>query len=137
MTENNELQYPRYADIEKIISDHLKELGFCPKLKGFGYMVRAIEIVYLFPDAIHGIIKNVYTPIAREMGTTPSCVERNYRTLIKLRWMTQLSYNSKLLSHFKFNNGKNMPSSKELIYVVCTTLSNELSKAKRIPVSES
>ena len=67
----------------------MNELGIPAHLKGFGYLSRAIEIVYLDPSAIRGTVKGLYRRIALENGTTAACVERDNRTALKSAWSTR------------------------------------------------
>jgi len=102
-------------------------MNFDCTLKGFECMVRAIEIVYLSNEASHGIVKNVYIPIALELGTTPQCVERNCRTLIKARWLQRSTKSPGTLRIPRIHNGKIIPPVKEFICFTCAQLSIELS----------
>lgn len=62
------------------VNDFLIKSGAYPNLKGFCYIVRAVEIVeeegYLL------ITKELYPKIAEEFNTTPSKVERAIRHII-------------------------------------------------------
>ena len=64
--------------IEKI-EDTLLMLGILPSSKGFEPLCMAIEM------AINGrtdICKGIYPEIAKELGTSATCIERNIRTAI-------------------------------------------------------
>ena len=108
--------------INQAIRALLTDLGFCTRLKGFDYMVRAIELVYLDPNKLNGIVKNVYTTIAQEFNVHPSCVERNCRTLLRVRWRMPSHREFKRLIFPRLHNGKVVPPVKEFIYSVCNLL---------------
>lgn len=61
------------------IEDTLLMLGIFPSSKGFKPLCMAIEM------AINGrtdICKGIYPEVAKELGTSAACVERNIRTAI-------------------------------------------------------
>ncbi len=62
----------------------LIEMGAVTHIKGFAYLCRAIEIVHDEPDAIHNVMNGLYARIAEEAGTSPSCVERDIRSELKV-----------------------------------------------------
>lgn len=77
------------------------EMGAVTHLKGFAYLCRAIEIVYDDPDAIHNVVKGLYSRIAKEAGTTSSCVERDIRTELRVILMSgTLSLLDDRFTHF-------------------------------------
>lgn len=64
----------------------LRLLGVTGKLSGFRYAVYMIEQVRDQPDNVLLITKRLYKQTADHFGTSPSCVERNLRTLIQNCW---------------------------------------------------
>ncbi len=68
------------------IQSLLRRLGASGHYYGFRYAVRAVEMLLDHPDRIHYIVKGVYLEIAGEYHTTPGCVERNIRTVVRRVW---------------------------------------------------
>ena len=64
----------------------LRLLGVTGKLSGFRYAVYMVEQVRDQPDDVLLITKRLYKQTADHFNTTPSCVERNLRTLIQSCW---------------------------------------------------
>ena len=61
----------------------LRLLGASGKLAGFRYAVYMVEQVRDQPENMLLITKRLYMQTAEHFNTTPSCVERNLRTLIQ------------------------------------------------------
>ena len=64
----------------------LRLLGVSGKLSGFRYAVYMVEQVRDQPENMVLITKRLYMQTAEHFNTTPSCVERNLRTLIQSCW---------------------------------------------------
>ena len=64
----------------------LRLLGASGKLAGFHYAVYMVEQVRDQPENMLLITKRLYMQTAEHFNTTPSCVERNLRTLIQSCW---------------------------------------------------
>lgn len=78
--EKDALQNP--LDAERL----LRLLGATGKLTGFRFAVYMIEMVRDRPEYVLLITKRLYKQTAQHFDTTPSCVERNLRTLIQVCW---------------------------------------------------
>ena len=124
-----EPQLQSTTDKYKIIRVTLLEMGAATHLKGFNYLCRAIEIVYDDPDAIHNVVNGLYARIAREADTTPSCVERDIRTELKVILTSgSLSMLDKRFSHFGCSS-KSVPARK-FIALFAEKLRNDLIEPK-------
>ncbi len=120
-----EPHFQNSTDKSKIIRVMLLDMGAATHLKGFGYLCRAIEMVYDEPDAIHNVVSGLYARIAEEADTTPSCVERDIRTELKFILMSgSLSMLDKRFSHFGCNS-KSVPARK-FIALFAEKLRNDL-----------
>ena len=64
----------------------LRLLGASGKLASFRYAVYMVEQVRDQPENMLLITKRLYMQTAEHFNTTPSCVERNLRTLIQNCW---------------------------------------------------
>lgn len=60
----------------------LLSLGVPPCLKGFRASVYAIEMILKDPSVLDQITKRLYPNIAKRLGSTASCVERQIRTAV-------------------------------------------------------
>lgn len=60
----------------------LLKLGVPPHLRGYTYIVYAMELVLIDPDLLQHITKGLYIDVARKYDTTPSRVERAIRHAI-------------------------------------------------------
>lgn len=64
----------------------LKTLGIPVHIKGYGYLVDAIELVIGDRAFMNGVTKKLYPAIAKGNNTTPSRVERAIRHAIQVGW---------------------------------------------------
>ena len=73
-------EYERDASQTPLDAERLlRLLGLSGKLTGFRYAIYMVENMFL-------ITKRLYAQTAEHFRTTPSCVERNLRTLIQSCW---------------------------------------------------
>ena len=78
----SELEKNVTLDAERL----LRLLGVSGKLTGFRYAVYMVEQVRDQPENMILITKRLYAQTAAHFQPTPSCVERNLRTLIQSCW---------------------------------------------------
>ena len=77
-------EYERDASQTPLDAERLlRLLGVSGKLTGFRYAVYMVEQVRDQPENMILITKRLYAQTAAHFQTTPSCVERNLRTLIQ------------------------------------------------------
>ena len=80
-------EYERDASQTPLDAERLlRLLGVSGKLTGFRYAVYMVEQVRDQPGNMILITKRLYAQTAAHFQTTPSCVERNLRTLIQSCW---------------------------------------------------
>ena len=77
---------PKTQDLDKIIRNHLTELGMPMKIRGFKYNVSAIALAVADPDITDAVISRLYPEVAKIHNTTPSKVERSMRHAIEVAW---------------------------------------------------
>ncbi len=120
------LEFTEYTEEELIrqIRTLLTEMGMSTHLKGFSYLCRAIEIVYMDKIAIRNVIVGLYRQIAEENRTTVSCVERNCRTAIKLLFKN--GDKLKLSEHFLKSSAEDTPSVREFTALLADKLRRNL-----------
>ena len=68
------------------ISNALLELGVPNHVKGYRYIVYAIELLIDHPEYIETMTKGIYPMVALEFNTTPSRVERAVRHAVEVTW---------------------------------------------------
>ena len=80
-------EYERDASQTPLDAERLlRLLGLSGKLTGFRYAIYMVEQVRDQPENMFLITKRLYAQTAEHFRTTPSCVERNLRTLIQRCW---------------------------------------------------
>ena len=60
----------------------LRRLGICSTYKGYKATVLALTLALEDENRLNSITKNIYSEVARQLGSTPSAVERNMRTVV-------------------------------------------------------
>lgn len=73
-------------EVEKIVTDHIHDMGIPAKIKGYQYLRTAIMMVIKDPSVIESITKILYPSIAIKFQDTPSRVERAIRHAITVAW---------------------------------------------------
>ena len=71
---------------EKKITKILHDLGIPSHIRGYLYIRDSIKLMYMTPDMIGGITKEIYPEIAKKYNATPSRVERAIRHAIEISW---------------------------------------------------
>ncbi|MBO4853895.1 MAG: response regulator [Oscillospiraceae bacterium] len=71
---------------DAMIREALRTLGIPMCVKGYHYTCRAIAMVMENPERVHAVTKELYPALAREFGTTATCVERNIRSALEQAW---------------------------------------------------
>ena len=115
-----------YSDLELTVHVErlLCNLGISKSLKGYRYLIRAIELVYAEPSAIRNVITGLYRRIADEYNTNASCVERNCRTAIGLMWhKSELGF---LEEYFPYAESETPPSVREFTALLADKLKRNL-----------
>jgi two-component system response regulator (stage 0 sporulation protein A) len=72
---------------ETCVTRALHTVGVPAHIKGYPYVRRAILMVMERPELCHALTKELYPALARQFGTTPSCVERSIRSAVDAAWM--------------------------------------------------
>ena len=73
-------------DTERIISDYITKFGVPVKLKGYGYLVSAIEEVLNDETMMYGVTKVLYPKVAKRHKSTSVRVEKGIRHAIEVSW---------------------------------------------------
>ena len=72
---------------EAQVTHALHMVGVPAHIKGYPYVRRAILMVMEKPELAHALTKELYPALARQFGTTASCVERAIRSAVDAAWM--------------------------------------------------
>lgn len=100
------------ADLKLHISERLMEIGIPVRLKGYRYLVTAIEKVVEDESLLEGITKILYPDVAKLHNSTPQRVEKAIRHAIEVAWGRDLGDDIKK----EFNYfGKPRPTNSEFI----------------------
>ena len=73
--------------LEREAASLLRRLGFPGHYTGFPYLARAVALVLADPPLLYQLFKRLYPEVARAFGTSPACVEKDLRTLIRVFWL--------------------------------------------------
>ena len=72
-------------EITTIISESLLDLGFRPKLKGFGYLKEAIYL-YANTPFVNSIFKDIYSDISEKYSVSVMSIDRSIKKSIEDTW---------------------------------------------------
>lgn len=107
---------------KEMIERMLRRLGVPAHLKGYGYLVDAISMMYEDPTYQNAITKRLYPDIAQKNSTTRSRVERAIRHAIEVGMKrADTEYLEEIFS-YTYSTEKGKPTNSE--YIAC--LSREL-----------
>ena len=73
-------------DLERLVTAMLMQIGVPAHLSGYKFIRTALMAVIDRPELFSSLTRVLYPEIARQFGTTPSCVERAIRHAISLTW---------------------------------------------------
>lgn len=77
--------YERTDDIDRVITEILKEIGMPTNLKGYRYMREAIKMAVQDPSILEiGMTKSVYPSVGQRFNTTGSRTERAIRHAVEV-----------------------------------------------------
>lgn len=66
--------------------EYLRRLGIGRHFKGYRAAVAAVKRIVEDEGRLQNITRDVYIPVAEEVGGTWSTVERNLRTIVRVAW---------------------------------------------------
>ncbi|HIT84420.1 MAG TPA: sporulation transcription factor Spo0A [Candidatus Ornithomonoglobus intestinigallinarum] len=106
------------ADLEKLVTECIHELGVPAHIKGYQYMRTAIMMVVKDMDLLNFITKRLYPEIAKAYKTTSSRVERAIRHSIEVAWSRGKPETMSEIFGYTVDNGKGKPTNSEFIAMV-------------------
>lgn len=104
--------------MQKIIKNHLKELGVPASLIGYHYQACAIGMLIEDMSLINAITKTIYPKVAKEFNTTLYAVERAIRTAITIGWERGNVDFQKKLFGYTVSANKGTPTNSEFLVTI-------------------
>lgn len=72
--------------LECHIAVMLRLIGVQPNVRGWRYIITAVELAAADEELVHAVTKELYPAVAAKHETTPSRVERCIRSAIEYAW---------------------------------------------------
>ena len=117
-----------HNNLQISITRTLHELGVPSHIKGYQYIREGITLVYMNPDMIGGITKELYPEIAKRYDSTVSRVERAIRHAIEVSWNRgNWDLMEEIFGH-SVDIDKAKPTNSEFIVTIADKLRLEFSK---------
>jgi two-component system response regulator (stage 0 sporulation protein A) len=104
--------------LEGKVTNLLHEIGVPANIRGYRCLRTAIIITVDNLDLLHFVTKELYPAIAKELGTTPSSVERAIRHAITLVWDRGNKAALTKLFGYPIETRKKKPSNSEFIALI-------------------
>lgn len=105
------------------IQKTLSQIGTPHNIKGYLYLVSAIEKCIDDRKKLNGIIKGLYAEIAEENGDTAMRVERSLRYAIEVSWKRGNVDMVSRLFGYTINGDRGKPTNSEFIAYLCDFIS--------------
>lgn len=96
----------------------LDQIGVKHSLKGYGYIISAVEKCLENRSKLVGIIKGLYTEIAEENSDTVWRVERSIRHAIEVTWTNSNTNAINKIFGYTVSVGKGKPTNSEFIALI-------------------
>lgn len=96
----------------------LDQIGVKHSLKGYGYIISAVEKCLENRSKLIGIIKGLYTEIAEENSDTAWRVERSIRHAIEVTWTNGNTNAINKIFGYTVSVGKGKPTNSEFIALI-------------------
>ena len=82
----NAVYVEKNEEVKKSVGKFLVRIGLFANLKGFNYILSAVDEVLANPTCLNSIMKELYPKIAQKFNVTTSGVERNIRNAIEVAY---------------------------------------------------
>lgn len=118
----SEIGYDRMS----LIANTLHDVGIPANLKGYIYLLDALELTIANPEAVFSITQSVYVPIAQHHGVQPEQVSRAITRAIDIAW--DRGDLKTLQSYFGYtvSNTRGMPTNGEFVAIIGEALRFQL-----------
>ncbi len=124
---------PMAKTLDEKITAVFLSVGIPAHIKGYHYLREAIRMVYVKPELISHITKELYPGIAKRFGTSPSKVERAIRHAIEVSWTRGKIENVNKLFGFNIYGKNEKPTNGEFIALVADKLIIEDGRSAKAP----
>ncbi|MBQ4563738.1 MAG: sporulation initiation factor Spo0A C-terminal domain-containing protein, partial [Lachnospiraceae bacterium] len=104
------------------ISQALHQMGVPANIKGYRYLITAIELCMNDMDMLGSVTKQLYPTIAKRYDTTPSRVERAIRHSIEVAWNRGQIDVLDAVFGYTINTRKGKPTNSEFIAMLSDKL---------------
>lgn len=113
-------------DRMSLIANTLHDVGVPANLKGYSYLLDALEIVIANPEAPFSMTQSVYVPIAAQHGVQPEQISISIKRAIDIAW--DRGDLDTLQSYFGYtvSNTRGMPTNGEFVAIIGETLRFQL-----------
>ena len=113
-------------DRKSLISNTLHDVGVPANIKGYTYLIDALDLTIANPEASFSMTQLVYSPIAEQRGVTPEQVSRAIKRAIDIAW--DRGDLDTLQSYFGYtvSNTRGMPTNGEFVSIIGETLRFQL-----------
>ena len=101
-----------------LIANTLHDVGIPANIKGYSYLIDALELAIANPEAAFSMTQSIYVPIARQHGVQPEQVSRAIKRAIDIAW--DRGDLDTLQSYFGYtvSNTKGMPTNGEFVSII-------------------
>lgn len=109
-----------------LIANTLHDVGIPANIKGYSYLIDALELAVANPEAAFSMTQSIYVPIARQHGVQPEQVSRAITRAIDIAW--DRGDLDTLQSYFGYtvSNTRGMPTNGEFVAIIGETLRFQL-----------
>lgn len=113
-------------DRRSLIANTLHDVGIPANLKGYPYLMDALELTIANPEAAFTMRRSIYAPIAQQHGVKPDQVSRAIKRAIDVAW--DRGDLDTLQSYFGYtvSNIRGMPTNGEFVAIIGETLRFQL-----------
>ena len=113
-------------DKRSLIANTLHDVGIPANIKGYSYLIDALELTIANPDAALSMTQSIYAPIARQYGVQPEQVSKSIKRAIDVAW--DRGDLDTLQSYFGYtvSNTRGMPTNGEFVAIIGETLRFQL-----------
>ena len=109
-----------------LIANTLHDVGIPANIKGYSYLIDALELAIANPEAAFSMTQSIYAPIARQYGVQPEQVSKSIKRAIDVAW--DRGDLDTLQSYFGYtvSNTRGMPTNGEFVAIIGETLRFQL-----------
>ena len=113
-------------DRRSLIANTLHDVGVPANIKGYSYLIDALDLVIANPEATFSLTQSIYVPIAKQHGIKPEQVSRAINRAIDIAW--DRGDLDTLQSYFGYtvSNTRGMPTNGEFVAIIGETLRFQL-----------